>query len=140
MVPEIFRARPAIKESQLIAFGLKPDCRRLLPVVEQAYAADRRRREDGEAAAVLVLGLVVEADVAAHDREVEGAAGFGHTLEAADELAHDLGPLRVAEVEAVGDRKRLRADRAEVAVGFGDRLLPAFNGVGVAIARGAVGG
>ena len=53
---------------------------------------------------------------------------------------HDLGPLRVAEVEAVGDRERPGADRAEVAVGLGDRLLAAFIGVGVAIARGAVGG
>ena len=35
--------------------------------------------------------------------------------------------------------ERLGADRAEVAVGFGDRLLAAFVGVGVAIARGAVG-
>src|SRR4029079_15687487 len=100
--------------------------------------ADRGYGQDRKAGAVLALGLVVEAHVAAHDREVERATGFGHPFDAADELAHDLRPLRVAEVEAVGDRERLRADRAEVAIGLGDRLLPAFVRIGVAIARRAV--
>ena len=90
--------------------------------------------------AVLALGLVVERDVAADDREVEGAAGLGHAFDAADELAHDLGPLRVAEIHAVGGRERGGADRAEVAIGLGDRLLAALEGVGEAIARGDVGG
>ena len=54
-------------------------------------------------------------------------AGLGHALDAADELAHDLGPLRIAEIEAVRDCKRLRADRAEVAIGFGDGLLAALD-------------
>src|SRR5207302_3257997 len=52
------------------------------------------RRSSDLAAPVLVLRLIVERDVAAHDREVERAASFGHALEAADELAHDLGPVR----------------------------------------------
>ena len=98
------------------------------------------RRQDGAAAAVLGLGLVVERDVARDDREVERAAGLGHALDAADELAHDLGPLRIAEVHAVGGGERAGADRAEVAPGFGDRLLAALIGVGLAIARRAIGG
>jgi hypothetical protein len=36
----------------------------------------RGGRQDRRAAAVLVLGLVVERDIAAHDREVERAAGL----------------------------------------------------------------
>ena len=47
-------------------------------------------------------GLVVEADVAAGDRRIEEAAGFGHAFDGFHELRHDLGPLGVAEVEAVG--------------------------------------
>src|SRR4029434_1711313 len=78
--------------------------------------------------------------VAADDREVERAAGVGHAFEAPNELGHDLGPLRVAEVEAVGDRQWPGADRAQVAIGFGDRLLPALIRVGVTIARRAVSG
>src|SRR6185503_7899252 len=68
------------------------------------------------------------------------AAGLGHAGDAADELAHDLGALGVAEVHAVGRRQRAGADRAEVAPGLGDRLPAALDGVGLAIARRAVGG
>ncbi len=57
-----------------------------------------------------------------------------------DELAHDLGPLRIAEIEAIGHRQRARADRAEVAKRFGDGLLPALVRVGKDVARGAIGG
>jgi hypothetical protein len=48
-------------------------------------------------------------------------------FEAADELAHDLGPLRIAEVEIVGVASGLRADRGDVAPGFGDGLLAALE-------------
>ncbi len=61
-------------------------------------------------------------------------------VDAADELAHDLGPLRVAEIHAVGGGERPGADRAEVAPGLGDRLLAAFMRVGLAVARRAIGG
>src|SRR5262245_23855880 len=120
------------EQDECLPFGLEPDRRGPLPIVEQADAADRGGGKDGEARSVLILRLVVEADVAAHDWEVECAAGFGHAFDAADELAHDFGPLRIAEVEAVGDRQRLRSDRAEVAIGFCDRLLPALDWVGIA--------
>ena len=55
-------------------------------------------------------------------------------------MRHDLGALRIAEIEAVSDRERLGADRAEVAIRLGDRLFAALVRVGVAIARRAVGG
>ena len=123
-----------------VAGALEGDADRFGPVLDQADAADRRGGEDGLAGAVLRLGLVVERDVARDDREVERAAGLGHAFDAADELAHDLGPLGVAEIHAVGGGERAGADRAEVAPGLGDRLLAALDRVGLAVARGAVGG
>src|SRR5690606_30444406 len=81
-----------------------------------------------------------EADVAAHDREVERAAGLGHAVDGAHDLAHDLGPLGVAEVQVVGDGDRLGADRGQVAPGLRHRLLAALIGVVLHIARGAVAG
>ncbi len=50
--------------------------------------------------------LVVEADVAAGHRRVERAAGVGDAAAGLAELEEDLGLLRVAEVEAVGDAER----------------------------------
>ena len=102
-------------------------------VGDQADGADGGGRRNGCA-----VGLVVERDVAAHDREVQLAAGLGHALDGADDLAHDLGPLRIAEVEVVGDGDRIGADRGQVAPGFGDHLLAALVGIGQHIARGAV--
>ena len=56
------------------------------------------------------------------------------------DLAHDLGLLRIAEIEIVGDGERQRADRGDVAPGFGHRLLGAFERIGLAIARRHIGG
>src|SRR3546814_20598434 len=75
----------------------------------------------------LFRSLVVEAEVARHDRIVERAARLAHPVEAAGDLPHDLGALRVREVEAVGDRERRGADRGDVAPRPGDRLLAAFD-------------
>ena len=102
---------------------------------EEADGADRRRRQDRPA-----VGLVVEADVARDDRHVERRAGRADAADAADELAHDLRLLGVAEVEVVGRRERPRAGRREVAVGLGHRLHAAALGVGAAVARRHVGG
>ena len=68
------------------------------------------RRQDAAA-----VGLVVERDVAGDDGKVERAAGLADAADAADELAHDLGPLGIAEVEVVGDRERAAADGGDVA-------------------------
>src|SRR3546814_18698760 len=67
-------------------------------VVDQADAADDRGRQDG-----LAVGLVVERHVAGEDRVGERLAGRLHAGDAADELAHDLGALRVADVPVFGD-------------------------------------
>ena len=69
--------------------------------------------------------LVVERDVAGHDRGAEHLAGLRH---AGDGLAQRVGrprPLGVAEVQAVRDRRGLGAAAGDVERGLGDRLGPA---------------
>src|SRR4051794_35703460 len=104
-------------EEDAVTLVLEPNRRAFRPVVEEADAADGGGGQD-RGTAPRRLALIVEAYVPAHDREIQRAAGFGHAFEAADELGHDLGALRVAEVEAVGNGKRPGADRAKVAIGF----------------------
>uniref|UniRef100_A0A0N4ZZR4 Oxidoreductase n=1 Tax=Parastrongyloides trichosuri TaxID=131310 RepID=A0A0N4ZZR4_PARTI len=104
-------------------------------VGDQAHGADGRGRRNRRA-----VGLVVEADVAAHDREVEVAASFRHALDGAHDLAHDLRALGVAEVQVVGDGDRVGADGGQVAPSLGHGLLAALEGIGQHVARGAVGG
>ena len=58
-------------------------------VVDEADAADGGGRQDA-----LAVGLVVERDVAGHDREVERPAGLADALQAADELTHRLRAAR----------------------------------------------
>ena len=110
------------------------DAHHLRPVVDQADAADRGRRQDAAA-----VGLVVERDIARNDREIERAAGLADAFDGADELAHDFGPLGIAEVQIIGGGERQGADGREVAPAFGDRLLAALERVGLAIARRNVG-
>ena len=52
---------------------------------------------------------VVEADVAADDRQAERPARLAHAVDDLGELPHHLGVLRVAEVQAVHERHRPRA-------------------------------
>ena len=104
-------------------------------VSEQPHAADRRGREDAAA-----VGLVVKRDVTGHDWKIERAAGLRDALQAADELAHDLGALGIAKVEVVRDRQRPSADRGDVAPGFSHGLLASFERIGFAIARRHIDG
>ena len=103
-------------------------------VGDQPDAADHRGRQDR-----LAARLVVERHVARDDRVVERQAGLAHALDAAGELAHDLGLLGVAEIHVVGQRQRQRADRGQVAPALGHRLHAAAHRIGAAIARRAVG-
>src|SRR5207248_4308806 len=85
----------------------------LCAVVHQADHPDHRRRDHG-----LALGLVVERDVARHDRRLQGRAGLRDPEAGLLELPHDLGALGVAEVQTVGDRERLATDAGDVARGL----------------------
>ena len=104
-------------------------------VGDEADAADGGGRRNGHA-----IGLVVERDIARDDGEGQRPARLGHALDAADEFAHDLRSLGIAEIQAVGDGERLGAGGGEIAPGFRDRLLAALERVGMAIARGHVAG
>ena len=86
------------------------------------------------------LGLVVEADIAGDDGEVERAAGGGHALDGSGELAHDLGLLGVAEVHVVGDGQGACAGGGDVTPGLGHRLAAAHLRVGLTVARRAIRG
>ena len=100
-------------------------------VLDEPNHPDRRRRIYSRAAR-----LVVEAHVAARHRRVEPAAGLGEAGHRLAELPHDLGVLGVPEVEAVGDRQRLRARAGDVSRGLGQRQRR--PGVGVEVAEAAV--
>ncbi|MEI9987365.1 MAG: hypothetical protein WDN69_32005 [Aliidongia sp.] len=69
-------------QDDCFALGLETQIDRLRHVLDQADATDRRSRQDA-----LAVGLVVERDVAGHDRIIERQTGFAHALDAADELA-----------------------------------------------------
>ena len=84
--------------------------------------------------------LVVEADVAADDGRAEGAAGLGHALDDLGQLVVDRGVVGRAEVEAVGDRHRGRADAGDVARRLGHGDAAALARLEVAEPAVAVGG
>ena len=84
---------------------------------QQPEHPDHRRRVDRAVAA-----LVVEAHVAAGHRRAERLAGVAHPADRLGELPHHLGPLGVAEVQAVRDRDRPRAGDRDVARRLGDRV------------------
>ena len=76
---------------------------------DDANDADGGRRVDGAGG-----GLVVEADVAAGDGDVEGAAALGEAVDGLLELIKILGVVGIAEVEVVGDGDGIGADGDEV--------------------------
>ena len=104
----------------------------LLDDAEQAH--DGRRRD------VVARRLVVEADVASDDGDVEGAARFAHPVDRLGQLPHDLGMLRVAEVQAVDERERTGGDARKVRSGLGHDHRSAEPGIVRAPTVVAVGG
>src|SRR4029453_467594 len=61
------------------------------------------------------VGLVVERDVAGDDGNPERLGSFRYAVDRLRQLPADLGLLRVAEVEAVGERERLASGAGDVA-------------------------
>ena len=82
-----------------------------------------------------VAGLVVEADVAAGDRDAEGGAAVGEAADRLGELPHYRRVLGRAEVQAVRHGQRPRAGRRHIAVRLGQREL----GSRVGVERGSSG-
>src|SRR5262245_15219218 len=99
----MLRSGPWFRADQedCLAGRLEGDGGRLGVVLQKSDTTDGRRRQD-RAAPAGRLALVVEADVARNDRIVEHLARRAHAFEAANDLSHDLRPLRVREVEAIG--------------------------------------
>ena len=92
----------------------RPDARR------RRRRAARRRRSAGVGAIAPGRRLVVEADVAAGDRQAERPARVAQAAHRLAQLPERLGPRRVAEVQAVRDAQRPRAGDRDVARRLGD--------------------
>ena len=122
-------------EDDGLALALESGRHGLGNIRDQADGADGGGGEDASA-----VGLVVKRDIARDHREIERQTGFAHTLDALDELTHDPGPLRVAEVHGVGDRQGLGPRRRKVPPSFGHRLGGAGEGVCGTVAGCAVDG
>src|SRR5215510_14710111 len=63
----------------------------------QSHHPQHRSWIDGEA-----VGLIVETHVSAHDGNLEMLAGILETFDRQDKLPHDVRPLRISEIEAIG--------------------------------------
>ena len=82
--------------------------------------------------------FVVQADVAAGNGSVEEAAGFRDPFDRLHQLRHDLGPLGIAEIQAIRRRHRPRAHGGKIAAALRHRQFRAFARREVAIAAVAV--
>ena len=131
-------AEPAVRvadQKDRLALGLERERHRRREIVEQADAADGRRRQDRAA-----VGLVVERDVAGHDREIErrAASPMPRTQPTNCPMISGrsgLPKLRLS-VSASGRPPTAR----DIAPGLRHRLLAALVRIGLAIARRDVGG
>ena len=102
-------------------------------VFQQTQPANDWRGEYGRA-----LALVVQAYVAAYDRQSQLAASIGHPRDAPFQLIIDVGPFRVAEIEAVGQRNRFRPHAGQVAGDLRNDALSATIGIKETVAAIAV--
>ena len=87
-------------------------------VLDETDDAKHGRRQH-----TLAIGLVIKTDVPTGDRDPERAARVAHAFDRASELPHDLRPLRIGEVQAIGRADRLTAGTGDVTRGFGDGKL-----------------
>ena len=102
-------------------------------LIHNADHGDGRRRRNG-----LPIGFIIEADVAADYRNLQGFAGGPHPVNGLDELPHHLRLLRVAEIEAVGQGHRPGSADGQVARALGNRNRRAAIGVERAVAAIAI--
>ena len=110
---------PRLAEQQHPVPGLAETGRRAAgDVLDDPEHGHHRGRQDRGLA-----GLVVEAHVAAGDRDAELDAGVLEPAARLRELPHHRRVLRRAEVQAVADRQRGGAARRDVAVGLREREL-----------------
>ena len=96
-----------------VALILEPLRDGAVGLLDQSDHPDDRRRVDRQPP-----GLIVEAHVPAHHGNLQGLAGIGNPLDGEDELPHDVRPLRVPEIEAIGQGQRPGAGADKVARGL----------------------
>ena len=126
---------PRLAEQQDDVSRLRePGAQQPTGVLDQPDDADHWRGVDRGA-----VGLVVERDVSPGDRGAQGAAGVADAANRGDELAHDLGFLGVAEVEAIRRPDRLGSAGGDVAARLGDGKLGSDVRIEPAVAPVAVG-
>ena len=102
-------------------------------VLENADDAQHRRGIDAFA-----QSLVVEADVAAGDRNIEFFAGLGDAVDHLRELPHDLRLFRIAEVQAVGRANRSRARARHIAAASATACIAPSSRIEIAPAAIAI--
>src|SRR5690348_2168536 len=104
-----------IQQDDRVAFVAESHAEGRIGVFENAEDA-----KDGRGINRAPESFVVEADVAAGDGHVEGAAGLGDAINRLAELAHDFGLFGIAEIEAIRGGDGTRAGAGDVARGFCD--------------------
>src|SRR5215212_7668139 len=99
-----------------------------------------RRDTSSKTPSIPTTGLVVEADVPAHNGGFQYLASFGYPFNAGGELVVGVGLLGATEVQAVGEGHGQSTDAREVPVGLGDGGHPALLRVQVAVTPPTIGG
>ena len=112
--------------------GLGGDVRRVVDAADHGDGGGRVDRTGG--------AFVVEADIAAGDGDVEGAASLGDSLHGGAELVEVLRLVGVAEVEVVGDTERNGSRAGQVAGALGDGDARTDRGIEAAVDGVAIGG
>ena len=110
------------KQDDGVAGVLKPRGGDVFRLLDEADDGDGRRGVN----CTERPALVIERDIAAGDRRVEGAAALCQTAHGFLELPENLRVVRVAEVEVVRRAERGGPGTREVAASLGDSGLPAF--------------
>ena len=104
-------------------------------IIQNTHTANRRCRHNAAP-----IGFVVKRDIAGNDGKIERATRRAHAFQTTDKLPHNLGPFRIAEIQAIGNGKRRSTGGTDIAIGFGHGLPATGHGICQTIARGNVGG
>src|SRR6185437_14501513 len=84
--------------------------------------------------------FIVETDIAARDGSLKKPACIRHSLYRFNELRHDLGALRVAEIQVIRGGDRVRAHHRKIAAAFRDNELCSLARIERAISSVSVKG
>ncbi len=96
--------------------------RKAMPSAQSASSRIPRTPRIGVGSIGLAKSVVIEADVAAGDGNVEGAAGFSDAIDGFAELPHHFGLFGIAEIEAIGGGQRDARRCSDIARSFGDGM------------------